>query len=147
MRPIVWIALGLAAFVPHVLLAASAGAVPSERELREECSAFPEAGMRDCLAKKFDESQRLLRQAEREAASALSGWDEDQKYVAVAKLKLAHSNSAFAKYRQAQCDFLSSLNGGGVGNAQALRRLACLAELDNLRAVQLRDAISGLPPR
>ncbi len=147
MRAIAVVGLGLLAVLPRLALAASTIAVASERALREECSAFAQAGMRDCLAKKAGESQASLQQAEKDAATTPSKWDEDDKYVIDAKTKLTRSNKEFEKYRQSQCDFLSSLVGGGAGNAHEIDRLACLAELNNRRAKQLRDAVSTLPSK
>ncbi|MEB2502855.1 MULTISPECIES: hypothetical protein [Burkholderia] len=40
---------------------------------------------------------------------------------------------------------VSSLGGGAIGNALEMQRLACVAELNNRRAAQLRDAVSDLP--
>ena len=77
--------------------------------------------------------------------STLSKWDEDHNCVDQAKVKLAASNKDFAKYREAHCDFLASLTGGGAGNANAMGRLACVSELNNRRAKQLDDAVSNLP--
>lgn len=147
MRTLAVIGLGLLAVLPQSVLAASITAVASERALREECSAFAEAGMRDCLAKKAGESQASLQQAEKDAATTLSKLDEDGRYLIEAKTKLISSNKAFEKYRQTQCDFSSSLTGGGAGNAREIDRLACLAELNNRRAKQLRDAVSTLPSK
>ncbi|MFT8886211.1 MAG: lysozyme inhibitor LprI family protein [Acetobacter papayae] len=135
----------LAAYLPLPALAASTGPVPSERALREECSAFSQAGMRDCLAKKAENSRKALRQAEENVARTLSKWDEDRKYVSQAMAKLTASNEDFAKYRDVQCAFSSSLGGGAIGNAIDMRRLACIAELNDRRAAQLRDAVSDLP--
>lgn len=101
--------------------------------------------MRDCLAKKAEDSQKALRQAEEKAAGTLTQWDEDSKYVNQAKGKLARSNKEFAKYRETQCRFAASLSGGGAGNAHEMRRFACAAELNNRRAEQLRDTVSDLP--
>jgi len=135
----------LAAYLPVWALAASTDPAIGERALREECSAYSQAGMRDCLAKKAESSQKALRQAEEKVASTLSTWDEDHKYIHQAKFKLAASNKDFAKYRDAQCAFASSLGGGAIGNAFDMRRLACVSELNNRRAVQLRDAVTDLP--
>jgi len=135
----------LAAYMPVSALAAATPPAPGERALREECSAFSEAGMRDCLAKHADKSQKALRQAEEKVASTLSKWDEDNKYANEAKAKLAASNKDFARYRDAQCAFASSLGGGAIGNALDMRRLACVSELNDRRAEQLLDAVSDLP--
>jgi len=135
----------LAACLPVSALAGSTAPALAERALREECSAFSQAGMRDCLAKKAKDSQKALRQAEEKVVNALSSWDEDQKYIDLAKVKFAASNKDFAKYRDAQCAFASSLGGGAIGNPLDMRSLACVAELNNRRAEQLRDAVSDLP--
>lgn len=135
----------LAACLPVSALAASTAPAPGERALREECTAFSQVGMRDCLEKKAEDSQQALRQAEGKVLEALSSWDEDRKYIHLAKVKFTASNKDFAKYRDAQCAFASSLGGGAIGNALDMRRLACVAELNDRRAEQLRDAVSGLP--
>lgn len=103
--------------------------------------------MRECLAKKADESQQALTRAGNSAVSALTQWNEDDKYVRAAKTNLAKSNKVFARYREAQCGFLTSLGGGAIGNALEIGRLACVAELNGNRAEQLRDAASALHSR
>ena len=139
------IGLGLAIFFSAIAFAASTTAVFDERALREECSAFSEAGMRDCLTEKSKKSQKALSQAEEKVVDTLSKWDEDSKFLQLAKARLSASGKAFAKYRDEQCAFASSLGGGAIGNALEIRRLACVTELNNRRAAQLRDAVSDLP--
>ncbi|WP_241754463.1 lysozyme inhibitor LprI family protein [Cupriavidus basilensis] len=145
MRTMMLIGFGLATCLPAMTFAASTAPVPGERALREECSAFSQAGMRDCLAKNAQDSQKALRNIEEEAVSALSRWDEESRYVSQAKAKLAASNREFSRYRDSQCEFSASLSGGGAGNAHEIRRLACVSEFNNRRAEQLRDAVSDLP--
>ncbi|MBC8750003.1 uncharacterized protein YecT (DUF1311 family) [Paraburkholderia sp. WC7.3g] len=145
MRTIKLICFGLVACLPTMVPAASTAPVASEKTLREECSAFSQAGMRDCLAEKAEASQKALRRAEEKMAGTLSKWDEDNKYVNQARTKLAASNRKFAEYRETQCDFSASLSGGGAGNAHEMGHLACVSELNNRRAQQLRDAASDLP--
>jgi hypothetical protein len=89
----------LAACLPVSALAASTTPALGERALREECSAFSQAGMRDCLAKKAENSQKALRQAEEKVVEAISSWDEDLKYINLAKVKLAASNKDFESPR------------------------------------------------
>jgi hypothetical protein len=139
------IGIFLAAYVPLSTIADTTSPVLGERALREECSAFSQSGMRGCLEKKAENSQKALRQAEEMVADTLSKWDEDKKYINQAKVKLTASNKDFAKYRKAHCDFLASLSGGGAGNASEIGRLACVTELNDRRAGQLRDAVSDLP--
>lgn len=145
MRTMKLICFWLAAYLSLPAFAASAAPAFSERAFREECSAFSQAGMRDCLAKKAEDSQKALRQAEEKVANTLLKWDEDAKYINQAKSKLTASNKDFAKHRDSQCEFLASLSGGGAGNAHEIGRLACIAELNSKRVEQLRDALSDLP--
>ncbi|MHA6575446.1 lysozyme inhibitor LprI family protein [Pseudomonas yamanorum] len=146
MRSVKLICFWLAVYLPLSAFATSPPALAlGERTLREECSAFSEAGMRDCLEKKSENSQKALRQAEGKVASTLQKWDEDAKYISQAKAKLTASNKDFAKYRDSQCEFLASLSGGAAGNAHEIGRLACVAELNNRRVEQLHEAISNLP--
>jgi hypothetical protein len=145
MYPIKQIGVSLAVWLPQLVYAASTAAVADAHALREECSAFSQAGMRDCLAKKANESRESLKRAEENADNVLSRWDEDQKYINSAKAALAESGKEFEMYREVQCKFLASLSGGSAGNAHELRQLACIAELNNRRASQLRSAVSDLP--
>ncbi|MCA8038012.1 DUF1311 domain-containing protein [Burkholderia arboris] len=133
-----------ATFFPLVSIAAPNTPVQSERELRGECS-YEITGVRECLQRKQDVSEVELKRAEEKVRAAFAKWDEDAKYVNLAKVRLAASQKAFVKYRTAQCAFASSLGGGAIGNALEMQRLACVAELNNRRAAQLRDAVSDLP--
>lgn len=142
-----FIALCLAVSSPLLANAALSNVVQDERAIREECSAHSQAGMRDCLAKKANESEKALKHVENKVNSALFKWDEDAKYIGLAKARLAASNKEFAKYREAQCEFLASLSGGAAGNAHEIGHLACVAELNNRRAEQLRNAVIDLPLR
>lgn len=117
----------------------------SESALRDECDAYSEDGMRDCLATKVRESQKTLEQAEKQVTIRLSRWDQEAQYIKQAKAKLVASGRAFSKYRQEQCAFAMSLGGSAIGNALEIGRLACVAELNNRRAKQLRDAVSDMP--
>lgn len=126
---------------------AQAAAASDERAIREQCSGNSEATMHDCLEKKARESDKALKDAEHKTADALAKWDEDEKYVSQAKTKLQLSSKAFERYREAQCAFAASIGGGAIGNALDIRRLACLTELNDRRADQLRAAASRLPMR
>ena len=115
----------------------------SEQAALEECGAYSQAGMRECLAKKSDESHAALKRAEEQAIAGLSKWDEDAKFIARAKEKLRASS----KYRDAQCAFATSLGGGAIGNALEMRRLSCLIGLNIERAKQLTNDASTLPSK
>jgi Lysozyme inhibitor LprI len=119
-------------------LPVAAQSLPTERELREECSAFSQAGMRECLGKKAQQSTATLLVAETGLRSRIARSGEDARFKTAALTRLVASNAAFARYRVAACDFQSSLGGGAIGNALLIRRLACIAEL-NLRRAELLD--------
>jgi uncharacterized protein YecT (DUF1311 family) len=144
MRPIICIAFAFAVSFPHPVIAASSDLIQSERAVREECSAFSQAGMRACVKIKAGESRVALRLAEDDLLRAISKWDEDSKYVRLAKIKLAMSNERFAAYREAECGFSGSLSGGGAGDTHEIRRLACVAELNSQRANQLSRSVADM---
>ncbi len=119
--------------------------VRTERDLYVVCSADSQAGMRDCLARKADESVKALAAAQEAVAETLGKWDEERQYVDHAKARLAASNQAFPDYRSAQRELSASLSGGAAGNAYEMGKLACVTELNKRWARQLRDAVADLP--
>jgi uncharacterized protein YecT (DUF1311 family) len=127
--------------------AVRAAEIQSERGAVEQCGAHSEAGMPECLAKMSYESSTALKHAEAQAIAALSKWDEDAKYVNLAKEKLKASSKAYERYRDAQCAFASSLGGGAIGNALEMRRLSCLVGMNARRIKQLDADSSTLPAR
>ncbi len=120
--------------------------VRTERDMRAECSAAQE-GMRDCIEKKARVSAAELKDAQIAALAAVSGWNEDQRYIVAASGKLASAEQAFVRYRTAQCAFAYALGGGAIGNALDVRRLACEAEQNLIRAAQLRAAAFEMQQR
>ncbi|ALK98129.1 hypothetical protein AB595_17875 [Massilia sp. WF1] len=126
---------------------ASTAAPASQQNALDECGANSQAGMRECLGRKAIDSQTLLKRAEGNAIAALGQWDEDAKYVTLAKKKLDTSGKAFEQYREAQCALASSLGGGAVTSALELRRLACVIALNNERAASLASSVTDLPRR
>jgi len=103
--------------------------------------------MRACLEGKSQESATALKQAENNAIDTLSKWDENAKYIFLAKQRLTASSRAYEQYREAQCAFASSTGGGAIGNALELRRLSCLIGLNMRRAEQLRTTMANLPTK
>lgn len=144
MRSLRFFHLGLAIFLACPPLPAFAQLSKAARVLQEACSEFSQAGMRDCLAKQADASQMALTQAEELVRQQLTRWDEDAKYIAVAKHQLARSNRDFIRYRATQCELARSLVGGAAGNSREIVRLTCVAELNIKRTEQLRESIAGL---
>lgn len=122
-----------------------AGDTLDENDILKACSAYSQAGMKDCLAKKVRESEANLKQAADKAIRLLSKWDEDAKYIATAQEKFRLSDKAFGQYREAQCAFAGALGGGAIGNALEMRRFVCVYELNISRTAQLRNAVVNLP--
>ncbi|WP_332876201.1 lysozyme inhibitor LprI family protein [Massilia sp. S19_KUP03_FR1] len=114
---------------------------------RDECAAGSQAEMRRCLEKTSLASAATLAAAEKAALSALSRWDEDDKYRQAAAAALNKLSKSFSGFRQVQCDFVSALGGGAIGNALALRRLRCISDLNQRQAEMLRLATSDLPEK
>lgn len=112
-----------------------------------ECEAYSQAQRRDCLARKSEASAIALQRAEQRAVDALSSWDEEAENVAQAKMKLKAANRVFSQYREAQCGFISSLGGGAVGGALAMRKFTCVIELNTRRADELAHSVGDLPKR
>lgn len=51
----------------------------------EECSASSQAGMRECLLTKVNDSSTALKQAEDQARQTLRRWGEDSRYANLAQ--------------------------------------------------------------
>jgi len=99
------------------------------------------------LEQKAKISERALTQAEEKLNAAFATWDVDAKYVTLSKSNFSDSTKIFSNYRKAQCELSASLGGAAIGTALQLRRLACIAELNNRRAAQLRGAAADLNKR
>lgn len=119
----------------------------NEMSAMEDCRVYSQAEVRECLSRKSRDSMSALKQAQDKAIAAMSRWDEDEKYIASAKENFTASTRAFEQYRRTQCAFTSSLGGGSIGNALELRRLSCIAALNNARAASLVAAAASLPAK
>ncbi|NHZ92809.1 DUF1311 domain-containing protein [Massilia sp. CCM 8733] len=113
----------------------------------EACDQFSQADIRDCLFKQAAGSAALLKNAEAETVAAIGKWDEDEGYVTAARAKLKQANTVFARYRDAQCGFATSLAGGAAGNSHEISRLSCVADLNTQRAERLMSDAKSLVPR
>ncbi|MES2251604.1 MAG: lysozyme inhibitor LprI family protein [Pseudomonadota bacterium] len=128
-----------------ILCGVSANAAPprvvqSEYAIRVACSneSFSMAAVRECLDEKEVESEVTLKRAEAILLRAISKWDIEPPYIAATKAKLAAARKSFARYREDHCAYAKSVGGTAIGNALEMRRAACVAELNNQRAEQLR---------
>lgn len=128
-----------------ILCGVSASAAPpraaqSEYAIRVACSneSFSMAAVRECLDKKEVESEVTLKRAEANLLRAIARWDIEPPYIAATKARLAAARKSFARYREDHCAYAKSVGGTAIGNALEMRRAACVAELNNQRAEQLR---------
>ncbi|PIF75050.1 uncharacterized protein DUF1311 [Variovorax sp. 54] len=114
--------------------------VQSEYAIRLACGNefFSMADVRECLDKKEVESETHLKRAEANLLRAIAKWDIEPPYIAATKAKLAAARKSFARYREDHCAYAKSVGGTAIGNALEMRRAACVAELNNQRAEQLR---------
>jgi uncharacterized protein YecT (DUF1311 family) len=119
--------------------------VLSESSVLGQCGLtfFHDVDVRECVKKKAAESEQALKDAEKALLEKLPHWDEDDKYINVARKAIALEGKTFIKYRKDRCALSASMAGGSFGTS--IRRDGCLAELNNRRAKQLRDFIADLP--
>ena len=137
--------------IPLIVLGAVLAQIPASFAASaakpDECAAGSQAEMRSCFEKTSLASAATLAAAEQAAMSALSRWDEDEKHRKSSIAALKNSLKSFSAFRHAQCDFFSSLGGGAIGNALALRRLECVTRLNLWQAEWLRAASADLPAK
>lgn len=113
----------------------------------EQCAEHSQAEIRVCLMNQAKQSEAALRKAESFVLTAITKWDEDEKYAADAKDRLRLSSKRFSEYRDAQCAFHTALGGGAILNGLEQRRLSCISELNNKQAAMYMDEVSSLPAR
>jgi len=126
--------------------AASAGQAPPPGQSTEECDGS-QAERLACLQRTAARAGGDVTQAEQALLTALRRWDEEPRFAAAARQRLAESRTAYARYRAAQCGLHAALGGGAIGSALEMRRLNCAAALDSVRAGELRRLASQLPRR
>lgn len=112
----------------------------------EKCDQFSQAARRRCLTDMAADSAITLKQAETKALEMIDQWFENANFKKLAKSKLKASSTAFATYCQAKCAFEDSLRGGAIGNAHEISRLACIANTNAQRALELIYATKNMPP-
>jgi uncharacterized protein YecT (DUF1311 family) len=128
-----------------IALACVALASAAQTRSMDRCSARAQGDLRACLEAEVRASEAVLKAAEDAADAALTRWDEDAKYRVSASAALQSSRQSFSLFRETQCAFSAALGGGAIGNALAVRRLACIGELNRQQAAWLKQAVAGLP--
>jgi uncharacterized protein YecT (DUF1311 family) len=100
------------------------------------------AESRACLEVLARQSADEVKLAEIALRAALQRWDQEPEHRSRSLAALRASSLSFARHRQAQCEFLSSLAAGGNGADD--RRLLCQIELGQRRVSELRAALASL---
>jgi uncharacterized protein YecT (DUF1311 family) len=105
---------------------------------------FHMVDVNECLEKKAAESEKALKDAEKTAIDRLGQWDESDEYIKLAKKAIRVSGKTFLQYRKDHCALATSMLGLARGVVIDRQRNACVAELNNRRAKQLRDFIDTI---
>jgi uncharacterized protein YecT (DUF1311 family) len=108
----------------------------AQRDAAAATSCYARVGhaeARACLEIKATTALQEMITAERRLADAMKDWDTTGNS---AQARLKEANELHRRYRLAQCDLqVAAANGG---NSATDRRLLCLIELDQRRALELR---------
>ncbi len=105
------------------------------------CGESSHTGRRECLRKLLAESTVSLKQAEADALAKIAQWFENDRYKNVARTRMRAASASFARYRAARCAYIDALNG----DARDISRLACLADMNAERALELTRDTHDLP--
>jgi hypothetical protein len=110
----------------------SAHAVPSTNDLSQVCyRQFRElSDVKVCAEKKFEASEKLLVQKEKQEPRMLDTWFEEEYFKGNARRYMSVSNREFEKYKKKYCDFSMSVMGDAEAAAHEVRRLSCLTSLN-----------------
>lgn len=93
------------------------------------------ASQRECLEKRAERSSAQLEIAEQKIRQRFERWDANPEYRQRGSQLFDEAEKQFGQSREAQCEFESSLSGGG--NSASDRRLMCQIEMNERRIVDL----------
>ena len=91
----------------------------------------------NCSSKKLAEADATLNKTYRELVAKLG----DKKW----ELKLRTAQQTWIKYRDANCDFIMELSGGG--SASTFEYNFCLADMTTARTKELRETLDEIKER
>ena len=114
-------------------------AAPVDATLKEcwENHSHPE--MSQCVNKRAVEARLIFMATEKSVRDGIAKNREDAEHSKMERVKFEASVKSFRKYREDQCRFHHTLASKGNGAAEIQR--ACEAELDTVRAAQLKAAM------
>lgn len=128
-------------------LALAVAGPDANAQVAVDCDAYSQADRLTCLQQVATASDARLAQARQGLASAIDRWDEEVKYRAAARRRMEDSDQAFEKYRAMQCALQKALGGGAIGNGLEMRRLMCVAALNQHQAMQLEQLMQSITLR
>ncbi len=113
----------------------------AQQRKQDPCERADQTGVTldlvECSLKKLAEADADLNKTYRELISKLV----DKKW----ELKLRTAQQAWIKYRDANCDFVSELSGGG--SASTFEYNFCLADVTTARTKELRETLNQIKDR
>ncbi|WP_167079375.1 lysozyme inhibitor LprI family protein [Massilia aquatica] len=138
---LVFMACFTAALVAIEATAAQPPAVATHAVAAQKCGEFSHTGGRQCFRKLLAESTVSLKKAEADALAKIAQWFENDRYKNVARTRMRAAGASFARYRAARCAYLAALHG----DTRDISRLACLADMNAERVLELTRNTHDLP--
>ena len=124
-----------------LLIAISCGTLAQQQSKQDPCERAEQTGVTidlvNCSSKKLAEADASLNKTYRELIAKLG----DKKW----ELKLRIAQQTWIKYRDANCDFVMELSGGG--SASTFEYNFCLADMTTARTKELRETLDGIKER
>ena len=124
-----------------LLIAICCGTLAQQQSKQDPCERAEQTGVTidlvNCSSKKLAEADAALNKTYRELVAKLG----DKKW----ELKLRTAQQTWIKYRDANCDFVMELSGGG--SASTFEYNFCLADMTTARTKELRETLDGIKER
>jgi uncharacterized protein YecT (DUF1311 family) len=124
-----------------LLMLAICGGTFAQQRKQDPCTKADKTGVTldivECSLKKLAEADADLNKTYRELMAKL----DDKKW----ELKLRTAQQAWIKYRDANCDFVMELSGGG--SASTFEFNFCLVDVTTARTKELRETLNQIKDR
>ena len=124
-----------------LLIAICWGTLAQQPRKQDPCERAEQTGVTidlvNCSSKKLAEADASLNKTYRELIAKLG----DKKW----ELKLRTAQQTWIKYRDANCDFVMELSGGG--SASTFEYNFCLADMTTARTKELRETLDEIKER
>ena len=124
-----------------LLIAICCGTFAQQQRKQDPCERAEQTGVTvdrvECSLNKLADADANLNKTYRELIAKLG----DKKW----ELKLRTAQQTWIKYRDANCDFVMELSGGG--SASTFEYNFCLADMTTARTKELRETLDGIKER